>query len=152
MAWLRRDRGPGALPLAEGRPDLGPEALRMELTALVRFVNARSGQLSPAAVVTAREITDVLGELVGAEDKRLDTYTSVAVTGLLTDHVPTTLKTFLTVGDTGARPAASLLDQLESLLGEAVSLRGAERTKAADALLTQEKFLRTKFSNSDLDL
>ncbi len=144
MAWRRRE----LLPLTEGRPDLGPEALRAELAALVRYVNARSGQLPPAAVVTAREITDVLAELAGP----LDSYTSVAVTGLLTDHVPTTLKTFLTVGDTGPGPAASLLDQLESLLDEVVSLREAERAKAADAMRTQEKFLRTKFSNSDLDL
>ncbi|HEY3466183.1 MAG TPA: hypothetical protein VGL47_13705 [Amycolatopsis sp.] len=149
MAWLRRE-GPGPAP-AESPPDYTPEALRTELASLIRFVNARSGRLPPSAVVTAREITDVLTELAG-EDKASDIRTRVAVAGIVTDHLPTTLDTFLRLDDTAVGPSASLIEQLESLLDEVISVRDAERVHATDALRTQEIFLRTKFSNSDLDL
>ncbi|GLY35638.1 hypothetical protein Amsp01_016620 [Amycolatopsis sp. NBRC 101858] len=144
MAWLRRETGLVPVP-AEAPPDDTPEALRAELASLIRFVNARSSRLPPSAVVTAREITDVLAELVG-ENATPDIRTRVAVAGIVTDHLPTTLEAFLRAGDTAS---GSLL---ESLLDEAISLQDAERGRAADALRTQETFLRTKFSNSDLDL
>lgn len=150
MAWLRRETGLVPVP-AEAPPDDTPEALRAELASLIRFVNARSGRLPPSAVVTAREITDVLAELLG-ENTTPDIRTRVAVAGIVTDHLPTTLDAFLRVGDTANGPAGSLLDQLESLLDEVISLQDAERDRATDALRTQETFLRTKFSNSDLDL
>ncbi|MEU4247744.1 hypothetical protein AB0F15_10055 [Amycolatopsis sp. NPDC026612] len=41
---------------------------------------------------------------------------------------------FLAVEDAGDAPAASLLEQLESLLDEVIALREAERVQAADAL------------------
>ncbi|WIY05130.1 hypothetical protein QRX60_15285 [Amycolatopsis mongoliensis] len=144
MAWLRRETGlvPGP---EEAPPDDTPEALRAGLASLNRFVNARSGRLPPSAVVTAREITDVLAELVG-ESAMPDIHTRVAVAGIVTDHLPTTLEAFLRAGDTAS---GSLL---ESLLDEVILLQEAERGRATDALRTQETFLRTKFSNSDLDL
>jgi hypothetical protein len=150
MAWLRREAGFAPAP-EEVPPDDTPEALWAELASLVRFVNARSGQLPPAAVVTAREIADVLAELLG-DDGTPDIRTRVAVAGIMTDHLPTTLDAFLRVADTARGPAGSLLDQLEALLDEVISLEEAERGRATDALRTQEAFLRTKFSNSDLDL
>lgn len=150
MAWLRRETG--LFPVsAEAPPDDTPEALRAELASLIRSVNARSGRLPPAAAVTAREITDVLAELV-ADDRTPDIRTRVAVAGIVNDHLPTTLDAYLRVGDATGGPAGSLLDQLESLLDEVISLQGAEHDRATDALRTQEAFLRTKFSNSDLDL
>jgi hypothetical protein len=144
MAWLRRETG--LVPvLAEAPPDDTPEALRAGLASLIRSVNARSGRLPPAAVVTAREITDVLAELVG-ESATPDIHTRVTVAGIVTDHLPTTLEAFLRAG------GAASGSLLESLLDEVISLQDAERGRAADALRTQEAFLRTKFSNSDLDL
>jgi hypothetical protein len=144
MAWLRREQGLGAeLPAAPG-----PAELRTELAAVIRDVNAHSGRLPTAAVVTARELTDVLAELLAGPASG----PASTLTGILTDHLPTTLKTFLTVENAGAGAAGSLLDQLEALLDEVISLQEAGRARAADALITQEKFLRTKFSNSDLDL
>jgi hypothetical protein len=144
MAWLRRETG--LFPVsAEAPPNDTPEALRAELASLIRFVNARSGRLPPSAVVTAREITDVLAELVG-EGATPDIRTRVAVAGIVTDHLPTTLEALLRAGGTAS---GSLL---ESLLDEVISLQDAERGRATDALRTQETFLRTKFSNSDLDL
>lgn len=144
MAWLRRETG--LFPVsAEAPPNDTPEALRAELASLIRFVNARSGRLPPSAVVTAREITDVLAELVG-ESATPDIRTRVAVAGIVTDHLPTTLEAFLRAGATATG------SPLESLLDEVISLQDAERGRATDALRTQEMFLRTKFSNSDLDL
>ncbi|WP_329054461.1 hypothetical protein OG738_14880 [Amycolatopsis sp. NBC_01488] len=147
MAWLRRETA--LFPLsAEAPPDDTPEALRDGLAALIRSVNARSGRLPPSAVVTAREITDVLAELLDV-GRTPDIHTRVAVAGIVTDHLPTTLDAFLRVGDSAS---GSLLGQLESLLDEVISLHEAEHGRAADALRTQESFLRAKFSNSDLDL
>jgi len=153
MAWLRRDQGSGTANPDEILPEDEVGALRDELGALIRYINVHSGSLPAVAVVTAREITDLAGELIDASAERpLDIYTTVAVTGVVTDHLPTTLKTFLSLGELNADVTVSLREQLESLLDETISLRNAERAKGADALISQEAFLRTKFSNSDLDL
>lgn len=144
MAWLRRETGLFPVP-ADAPPDDTPEALRAGLASLIRSVNARSGRLPPSAVVTAREVTDVLAELL-ADGEEPDIHTRVAIAGIVTDHLPTTLDAVLRAG------GAASGSLLEALLDEAISLRDAERGRATDALRTQETFLRTKFSNSDLDL
>ncbi|MEC3982135.1 hypothetical protein [Amycolatopsis sp. H20-H5] len=151
MHWFRRDGEPVARPVADPDPADDPGVLLAEAATFARYVNASAGRLPGDAVVTAREIGDVLREVIGTA-RSLDIYTAVTVTGLLTDHLPTTLRTFLTVGSAGRAAADALREQLDSLLHEAVSLREAARARDADALATQGNFLRTKFSNSDLDL
>jgi hypothetical protein len=149
VAWLRRE--PEPIP-ADPAPEQTPDELRAELAALIRYINVHSGSMPAVAVVTAREITDALGKLIGTADRRPDIYTSITIAGILTDHLPTTVKTFLTVSNPGPDAVGALREQLESLLDMTISLQEAEHAQATNALTSQGNFLRTKFSNSDLDL
>ncbi len=172
MSWLRRLAGrdapaeesatPG--PGAPAPADVGdsPEALRAAIADVVRLVNSSAGQLPTAAVVNARRVTDVLTEIVDTSRARpLDVYTVITVRGMLTDYLPTTLRTYLAIepelretprAASGHTATQSLLIQLDVLLGSATATLAAARDQDVDALMTQGGFLRTKFSRSDLDL
>ncbi|HET8616119.1 MAG TPA: hypothetical protein VFL94_11390 [Actinomycetales bacterium] len=177
MAWLNRRRSDAAESAAAARGRLregadhlrdeitddedSPDALRDAMTQLDRFVNAHAGQLPAAAVVGARQITDLLRDVVATSDVRpLDVYAVVQVKGIVTDYLPTTLRTYLAVDrslldrprSSGRTPRESLLEQLDALRTSAVATLEATNHEDADALMTQGSFLRTKFTRSDLDL
>lgn len=146
--------------LAPEPPD-SPKELAAELFRVVRFVNSVSGQLPPAAVVTARRITDTINlVLLTTRDRELDIHARVSLNGMLRDYLPTTLRTFLALDPAGReRPAANgitptvaLTEQLDFLLGAALEALTAVRNDDANALLAQGSFLRTKFARSELDL
>lgn len=173
MTWLRRlredDHTPptpavtSTLTTTTTDDDVAnsPQALRWNLWQLDRFINSAAGQLPTAAVVTARQITDVLREVVETSSVRaLDIYAVVSIQGIAGDYLPTTLRTYLALDPqvrtvarpSGRRPIESLAEQLDALLGASTSILSGARDQDADALLTQGTFLRTKFSGSDLDL
>ena len=172
MSWLRRLAGRDAPAEESATPgpdtpapaDVGdsPDALRAAITDVVRLVNSSAGQLPTAAVVNARRVTDVLTEIVDTSRARpLDVYTVITVRGMLTDYLPTTLRTYLAIepelretprAASGHTATQSLLIQLDVLLGSATATLAAARDQDVDALMTQGGFLRTKFSRSDLDL
>jgi hypothetical protein len=157
VAWLRRGHDPA--PVA-AEPD-NPVALRQALAALVSEINANSGRLPGACVVTARLLTDVLGEVIDTSSVRpLDVYTLVSVKAMLEDYLPTTLRQFLALDQaqtmvarpSGRTPVESLTEQLEAMLEAVSHTLTAARAQDADALMAQGSFIRTKFSGSDLDL
>ncbi len=163
MTWFRRanEPAPPPAPLPQD-PTADPSAaLLQEVYRLVNVVNQNAGRLPVEAVVAARRVTDLARELIETAGAReLDVYTEVAVTGIVTDYLPTTLHAYLAL-DTGladvARPSGrtprdSLIAQLDSLAESAADLLDATRARDADAVLTQGAFLRTKFTRSDLDL
>jgi hypothetical protein len=138
-----------------------PQALRAAMSELDRFVNAAAGRLPAAAVVGARQITDVLRDVVDTSDVRpLDVYAVVSVRGIVSDYLPTTLRTYLAVDPTlldtprasGRTPTQSLLEQIDALRTSAAATLEAANNSDADELMTQGSFLRTKFTRSDLDL
>jgi hypothetical protein len=138
-----------------------PQALRAAMRELDRFVNAHAGRLPAAAVVGARQITDLLRDVVDTSDVRpLDVYAVVSVKGIVSDYLPTTLRTFLAVDPTlldaprasGRTPTQSLLEQIDALRTSAAATLEAANNSDADELMTQGSFLRTKFTRSDLDL
>lgn len=162
--WRRlRDRdepSPAAPPPAAAAGD-SPQELRREVAELVRFVNARSGDLPPAAVVNARRLTDLLREVVDTSQVRpLDVYAVMSVQGTATDYLPTTLRTYLAVDEalrdvprgSGLTPRQALLVQIDTLTTSVATTLEAVQHQDADALMTQGSFLRTKFARSDLDL
>ncbi|WP_028048649.1 hypothetical protein [Cellulomonas sp. URHD0024] len=169
MSWLSRGREQTAehLRIAAAAAAAGaasydsPAALAKSLRYSVHFINARSGTLPLAAVANARKLTDTLGEIIETSSVRpLDVYTTVAVASTLNDYLPTTLKGYLAVdpalrdtarGD-GRTPTQSLMSQLEALYRSAEASLVATRNQDADALMTQGRFLETKFAGSDLDL
>ncbi len=163
MAWLRRGQVELGNRPAQTEPedDDSPTALIRTTFAVNRFINQNSGQLPGRAVVLARRLTDTLREIIDtAEVRPLDVYVVVSVKATLTDYLPTTLRSYLAV-DPEARtrpagpagtPADLLLEQLDSLQSSADAVLVATREHDVDALISQGKFLRTKFSGSDLDL
>jgi hypothetical protein len=156
----RRDEAPPP-PAAQEPPDDSPAVLLQGVYELVNLINQNAGRLPVEAVVAGRRITDLMRELIATSaDRELDVHAVVAVKGIVTDYLPTTLHSYLaldpslvdTARPSGRTPKASLSEQLDSLWDSAAELLDATRSRDADALLTQGNFLRTKFTRSDLDL
>lgn len=125
------------------------------------FVNRNAGRLPTAVVVDVRALTDVLRAVVATTAVRpLDVHALISVRAVLEDYLPTTLTRYLAVDEAlldvprGATPTPrdSLHEQVASLHGSATQTLAAVRAQDVDALSTQGRFLRTKFSASDLDL
>lgn len=161
MPWLWGRSDPPAEPLEDTPPEDTPEALRTAITEVVRLINRSAGKLPLAAVVAARRITDILGEVVDTSEVRpLDIHAVISVRAAATDYLPTTLRSYLAVDPglvdvpraSGATPARSLVEQLDALESSALALLEGARQQDVDALMTQGNFLRTKFTRSDLDL
>lgn len=161
-SWFRRtqDRARESLGNDED-PNDAPDALLAKMFELVREVNRNAGALPAEAVVIARRVLDAVREVVEtASERDLDIRAIVSIRGILEDYLPTTLRTYLaldpevvhTPRPSGRTPAASLIEQLDTLWASATDLLDAIRAQDADAMLTQGSFLRTKFSGSDLDL
>jgi len=160
MALFRREQVVSNLGVGPD-PDDAPATLRAKVVELNRFVNSSAGRLPGEAVVAARQVTDIIGQVIDTSDVReLDVYAVVSIKGILGDYLPTTLKAFLALDasqvdvarPSGRTPTDSLLEQLESLRGAAAQILVAARAQDADALMSQGAFLRTKYSGSDLDL
>ena len=161
-SWLRRVRQPQ--PPSQSTPEEDrdtPEKLRQRLWGQIQFINRNAGQLPVEAVVIARQVTDVVREVVETSaDKSLDVYAVVQVNGIVDDYLPTTLQAYLNLdpavtdqqGPSGRSPRAALREQLEALRTAAEELLHAARSHDVDLLFTQGNFLRTKFTRSDLDL
>jgi hypothetical protein len=164
MTWFRQHHNQlrddfGTEPGAD--PEDSPDALLRHLREVNGFVNGSAGRLPGEAVVLARRVTDVLREVIGTSaDRELDVRAVGAIRGILTDYLPTTLRSYLALDPqvtdlrrpSGRTPRESLAEQLGSLRTAADDLLAATRAQDADALLTQGSFLRTKFTGSDLDL
>ena len=160
MTWFRRNRDDPPPPTPPEDDD-SPDKLRRRLWELVQFVNRSAGRLPIEAVVLARQVTDRVREVIATSDDRpLDVYAVVQINGIVTDYLPTTLRTYLALdpavteqaGGSGRTPRAALREQLEALNEAADELYDAARAHDVDALFSQGNFLRTKFTRSDLDL
>lgn len=158
-SWFRRASNPG--PTERPDPD-SPQVLASDLAELVRMINRNSGRLPAAAVVAARGVTDVVGEILEclADDAVPDIQSVLAVRGIVRDYLPTTLRGFLALelaptemsSPAAHHPTAQLDEQLSNLWAGATEVLTATRARDADNLVTQGNFLRTKFTRSDLDL
>ena len=162
MTWFRRaqERAQDALAPHDD-PEDKPEALLGHVFDLVHEINRSAGRMPAEAVVSARQVLDVVREVIETADEgQLDIHAIVAIRGILGDYLPTTLRTYLALDPgavdrprpSGRTPNQSLLEQLDALWTSATDLLDAIRAQDADAMLTQGSFLRTKFSGSDLDL
>jgi len=163
VSWLARLRGddePDEQEPPEPDED-SPAALQAAVDELVRYVNARAGNLPPAALVNARRLTDTLTEVVDSAAVRpLDVYAVISVRGVVGDYLPTTLRGYLALEPevrdvpraNGHTPTQSLMMQIDALQTSVSATLVATREQDADALMTQGRFLQTKFNRSDLDL
>jgi len=163
VSWLARLRGddePDERQPPEPDEDT-PQALQAAIDELVRYVNARAGGLPPAALANARVLTDTLTEVVDSSAVRpLDVYAVISVRGVVGDYLPTTLRGYLALEPevreqpraNGLSPTQSLMMQIDALQTSVQATLVATREQDADALMTQGRFLQTKFNRSDLDL
>ena len=161
MTWFRRNRDEPAPPPGPAEDEDSPEKLRRRAWELVQFVNRNAGKLPVEAIVLARQVTDRVREVIEtSNDRPLDVYAVVQINGIVSDYLPTTLRTYLALdpavteqaGRSGRTPRAALREQLEALNDAADELYAAARAHDVDALFSQGNFLRTKFTRSDLDL
>ncbi len=164
MTWFRREREHverAATEAAAFEALDSPAALRLSLLGIVRLINQHSGRLPGEAVVDARRLTDTLGEIIDTSAVRpLDVYAVIHVRSTVDDYLPTTLRRYLALDadlldqahPSGETPRQSLFEQLAALQSSADAVLIATRQQDVDAMMTQGKFLQTKFSRSDLDL
>jgi len=164
--WFRRARQPEPAPPAPPRdrvvdPGDSPEALATLCAQTDAFVNRNAGRLPAAVVVDVRSLTDVLRAVVATTAVRpLDVHALISVRAVLEDYLPTTLTRYLAVDASlldPARPRSptprdSLHEQVAALHASATTTLAAVKAQDVDALSTQGRFLRTKFTASDLDL
>jgi hypothetical protein len=157
-SWFRRGQEP---PPPPPEPEDSPAKLLAALFDLTRFINQNAGRLPVEAVVVARRITDTVREVIDTSAEReLDVHAVIAVKGILSDYLPTTLRSYLALDPEttstpradGHAPADLLIEQIYSLWAPAADVLAAIRSRDVDALASQGNFLRTKFSRSDLDL
>jgi hypothetical protein len=95
-----------------------------------------------------------------ADHAELDVQVALTVRKILTDYLPTALRTYLALepdtvdspGVLGVTPRQALARQLADLWAGALDVRNAAQARDADALISHGAFLRTKFTGSDLDL
>lgn len=162
MGWLSdlfRGPEPAPAPQAAQAPPAAaqqqdsPEQLERSRTDLVREINSSAGLLPTEGVVLARHITDVMGEVITlGRDKRLNVHARVTLDAMLTDYLPTTLRTFAAASRGGHDGVAQLRQQLDALHDAASDLLAAVRQEDVRSLEAQGVFLRSKYSGSELDL
>jgi hypothetical protein len=138
------------------------DALREQLAVLRRSLRGEARRLPADATALVDGILTDLDEIVG----RLDELSSRpdqrhVVEQMILDYLPTTLQRYLNLPRTfalgsrveGRRTAhEELLEQLGILQGESRRIRDAVYARDLNALGDQGRFLRDKFSRSDLDL
>jgi predicted oxidoreductase len=159
-SWFRRGREAPPAPQPAEDED-SPDRLRARLWELVQFINRSAGRLPVEAVVVARQVTDLVREVIEtSNDRALDVYAIVQINGIVGDYLPTSLRAYLNLDPdlteqaaaAGRTPRAALREQLAGLRSAAEELLEATQAHDVNALFSQGSFLRTKFTRSDLDL
>lgn len=162
MGWLSKLFDPDG----QGQPTAAPTAtpshineaeatldkLRGKLTTLVAEVNRSSGSLPAAGVVFSRRITDGLSAILEAATARsLDVYALMNVEAVMEDYLPSTLRTYVAAEQAGSGDQEKLVEQLKLLHSSVVDTLVALKRNDAQALEVQHRFIKTKFTGSDLD-
>lgn len=135
---------------AAAEPD-SPFALRGHLAEVIAIINRGAGALPNTAVVLGRAITDTVQRVLDHPEP-LSIETRISLYGILTDYLPTTLRTHQAAARAGHADEPGLQEQLTLMHTAALDLLGAVQSRDARAAAVQGEFLRTKFTGSDLDL
>ena len=164
---LRRffNGSPPASPTPPAPPVDEVQALRDSLKGTIRTVNAAAGRLPPSVVPEVHRVEDVLHELLNHAQRSagnaLGALEMQSLEAAVTDYLPTSIETFLALpvefvaehrNNKGQSPGQELSEQLMFLEHGVRELAQAVYSGDANQLSTQGRFLKTKFSRSDLDL
>jgi len=138
------------------------EQLQSQLKVFRRAMRGEASRLTDDANTLLTQILDALDEIVA----RWDDLSSApdqrhVVEQMITDYLPTSIQAFLNLPRTFALTSRvagkktahdELVEQLTILAKESDRIRTAVLSRAVDALSDQSRFLREKFSRSDLQL
>lgn len=152
-----------APPLPQPIVDTKPFAERMQRDLETTRWDARrhGAKLPVAALPQLGRIEDVLLPLLDHLSRNPPSVDEeIAVQGIVTDYLPTTLRAYIGLNAQfaqaaradGRTPADDLMEQLGVLELAAHDLSRAVYSHDAEELQTQGRFLRTKFEQSDLSL
>lgn len=153
----RGGRSQGSTPAAPPRAPEGDDvpALLRHNQSLILEINQSAAHLPGLGVVLARSVTDTVRTvLTSPEASMLDISVRVAIFGVLTDYLPSTIRTYVAAIRAGGSADADdqLVEQLVALRRSVEQLAEASRQRDVQALQVQGRFLETKFGQSDLDL
>ena len=160
-SWFRRQHPPVQAPPPEPDPPESPAALTRALDEQIAYLNRNGGRLPTESAVLARRVTDAAADVISlAATAELDIQVALTVRKIVTDYLPTAVRTYLALepdvvdspGSQGMTPRQALAQQLSDLWAGALDVRAAAQARDADALISHGAFLRTKFTGSDLDL
>ncbi|MBJ7470013.1 MAG: hypothetical protein JHD16_01875 [Solirubrobacteraceae bacterium] len=150
---------PQAPPILQTKPFAERMLRELEKT---RWMARKSGDRLPvAALPQLGRIEDVLLPLLDHLTRHPPSVDEeIAVQGMVTDYLPTTLSAYIglnpqfaqAVRDDGLTPADDLMAQLYVLESAAHDLSRAVYSHDAQELQTQGRFLSAKFERSDLAL
>ncbi|RYG76442.1 hypothetical protein EU513_12070 [Yimella sp. RIT 621] len=164
-ARAQSQRGGRAVDTTAAAPPPRPEgddvpSLLRHNQSLVLEINQSAAHLPGLGVVLARSVTDTVRTvLTSPEANMLDISVRVAIFGVLTDYLPSTIRTY--VGASRAAAPGSpemaaaddqLVEQLTALRRSVGELAEASRMRDVQALQVHGRFLESKFGQSDLDL
>jgi hypothetical protein len=162
--------GVGALLAPREKVDLrlGLEAgasaddLHAQLEVFRRASKQAGSRLTDDANALLRQILDALDDIVARWNDLSSAPDQQHVVGqMITDYLPTSMQAFLNLPRTFALTSRvegkktahdELIEQLTILAKESDRIRTAVLSRAVDALSDQSRFLRDKFSRSDLQL
>ena len=134
-------------------------ALIQQNAALIIEINRSAAHLPAMGVVLARAVTDsVHTVLYSADAEHLDISVRVAIHGVLTDYLPSSIRAYVgavrALGPAGDLTHATdaLVDQLMTLRRSVADLAQASAARDVQALHVQGRFLNDKFGRSELTL
>lgn len=137
------------------------ERMQRELDKTRWMARKHGDRLPVAALPQLGRIEDVLLPLLDHLTRNPPSVDEeIAVQGMVTDYLPTTLRAYIglnaqfvrTARADGLTPDDDLMDQLRTLESAAHDLSRAVYSHDAQELQTQGRFLSTKFNRSDLAL
>jgi len=162
--------GVGALLAPRDKVDLrlglsagaSAEDLQAQLTVFRRAMKGEGSRLTDDANALLGKILDALDEIVARWNELSSAPDQQhVVVQMITDYLPTSIQAFLNLPRTFALTSRvegkktahdELIEQLTILEKESDRIRTAVLSRAVDALSDQSRFLRDKFSRSDLQL
>lgn len=153
LARLFEGEAPPPSPLRHNAPADTVESLSERAREVVALVN-QSGDVMPTiGSALARRIIDAVEAILARGDlSAMGPQALSTLRGVLTAYLPETIESFTAAARSGHPDEVGLMHQLTALHHSAVAILVAAREGDAQAMEVQGTFLRTKFTQSDLDL
>lgn len=144
---------PGGRDADQGTPPdpaVEVETLTTAARTLVSQINADAGRLPAEGVVLARRVTDIAVDVLGGEAAALSTQARLDLTSILTDYLPTTLRTYVAASGAGSAAPDRLVAQIEAIRRSVADIAAAVHGQDVRAFDVQDNFLSQRFTEDVL--